>query len=101
MDDEYDGADRRREPEGWHLDKRIPIATLVAILTLAVGGIMHITQIRTDLEILRQQQAALSQRVERSELANREYLQKIGRSLERLNDKLDRAISDGAVRGRP
>ena len=101
MDDEYDGADRRREPEGWHLDKRIPIATLVAILTLALGGILHITQIRTDLEILRQQQAALSQRVERSEIANREYLQKIDRSLERLNDKLDRAISDGAVRSRP
>ena len=36
MDDEYDGADRRREPEGWHLDKRIPIATLVAQLA-AVG----------------------------------------------------------------
>lgn len=101
MDDEYDDADRRREAQGWHLDKRIPIATLVAILTLAVGGIMHITQIRTDLEILRQQQAALSQRVERSEIANREYLQKIDRGLERLNDKLDRAISDGAVRGRP
>ncbi len=101
MDDEYDGADRRREPEGWHLDKRIPIATLVAILTLALGGILHITQIRTDLEILRQQQAALSQRVERSEIANREYLQKIDRSLERLNDKLDRVISDGAARGRP
>ena len=101
MDDEYDGADRRREPEGWHLDKRIPIATLVAILTLAVGGIMHITQIRTDLEILREQQAALSQRVERSETANREYLQKIDRSLERMNDKLDRAISDGALSSRP
>ena len=101
MDDEYDGAGRRREAEGWHLDKRVPIATLVAILTLAVGGLLHITQIRTDLEILRQQQAALSQRVERSEIANREYLQKIDRNLERLNDKLDRAVSDGAVRGRP
>ena len=96
--DDYDGADRRREAEGWHLDKRIPIATLVAILTLAVGGIMHITQIRTDLEILRQQQAALSQRVERSEIANREYLQRIDRSLERLNDKLDRTISEGESR---
>jgi len=73
----------------------------VAILTLALGGILHITQIRTDLEILRQQQAALSQRVERSETANREYLQKIDRSLERLNDKLDRAVSDGALRSRP
>ena len=101
MEDDDDNFRDRRQPEGWHLDKRIPIATLVAILTLAVGGILHITQIRTDLEILRQQQAALSQRVERSEIANREYLQKIDRGLERLNDKLDRAISDGAVRGRP
>ena len=101
MDDYGDSIERRREPEGWHLDKRIPIATIMAILALAVGGIMHITQIRTDLEILRQQQAALSQRVERSEMANREYLQQIDRSLERLNDKLDRAISDGVVRSRP
>ena len=59
--DDYEGADRRREVEGWHLDKRVPIATLLAILTLALGGILHITQIRTDLEILRQQQATLSQ----------------------------------------
>ena len=102
MDDYGDNIERRREPEGWHLDKRIPIATLVAILTLALGGILHITQIRTDLEILRQQQAALSQRVERSEIANREYLQKIDRNLERLNDKLDRAIiAEGALRSRP
>ena len=43
MVDDYDGADRRREAEGWHLDKRIPIATLVAILTLAVGGIIVTT----------------------------------------------------------
>ena len=98
MVDDYDGADRRREAEGWHLDKRIPIATLVAILTLAVGGILHITQIRTDLEILRQQQTALAERVQRSETANREYLQKIDRSLERLNDKLDRAIAEGVTR---
>ena len=99
--DDYDGEDRRREADGWHLDKRVPIATLLAILTLAVGGIMHITQIRTDLEILRQQQASLSQRVERSEIANREYLQKIDRNLERLNDKLGRTIADGALRNRP
>ena len=98
MDDYDDNIERRREPEGWHLDKRIPIATLVAILTLAVGGILHITQIRTDLEILRQQQTALAERVQRSETANRDYLQKIDRSLERLNDKLDRAIADGVTR---
>ena len=36
--DDYEGADRRREAEGWHLDKRVPIATLVAILTLALGA---------------------------------------------------------------
>ena len=101
MEDDDDNFRDRRQPEGWHLDKRIPIATLVAILTLALGGILHITQIRTDLEILRQQQAALSQRVERSEAANREYLQRIDRGLERLNDKLDRAVSDGALRSRP
>lgn len=95
MVDDYGGSiERRRGPEGWHLDKRIPIATLVAILTLALGGILHITQIRTDLEILRQQQASLSQRVEHSEIANRAYLQRIDRSLERLNDKLDRAVSE-------
>ncbi len=101
MEDDDDNFRDRRQPEGWHLDKRIPIATLVAILTLAVGGILHITQIRTDLEILREQQTALSQRVERSEAANRDYLQKIDRNLERLNDKLDRTIAEGALRSRP
>lgn len=94
--DDYEGADRRREPEGWHLDKRIPIATLVAILTLAVGGILHITQIRTDLEILRQQQTALAERVQRTDAANTQYLQKIERNLERMNDKLDRSIEQQA-----
>ena len=98
MEDDDDNIQDRRQPEGWHLDKRIPIATLVAILTLALGGILHITQIRTDLEILRQQQTALAERVQRSETANREYLQKIDRGLERLNDKLDRAIADGVTR---
>ena len=35
--DDYEGADRRREAEGWHLDKRIPIATLVRSEERRVG----------------------------------------------------------------
>ena len=65
MEDDDDNFRDKRQPEGWHLDKWIPIATLVAILILTLGGILHITQIRTDLGILRQQQTALAERLER------------------------------------
>lgn len=74
----------------WHLDKRIPIATLILIGTLALTGVMYITQIQTDIALLRQQQLAMIDRMNRQDQVNTEYLNRIERKLDQIEDVLRR-----------
>lgn len=89
MDDE---SSSRYDPQAshWHLDKRIPIATLLMIITLALTGVMYITQIQTDIALLRQQQLAMIDRMNRQDQVNTEYLNRIERKLDQIEDVLRR-----------
>ena len=87
MDDE---PSSRYDPQAshWHLDKRIPIATLLMIITLALTGVMYITQIQTDIALLRQQQLAMIDRMNRQDQVNTEYLNRIERKLDQIEQVL-------------
>ena len=89
MDDE---PSSRYDPQAshWHLDKRIPIATLLMIITLALTGVMYITQIQTDIALLRQQQLAMIDRMNRQDQVNTEYLNRIERKLDQIEEVLRR-----------
>ena len=87
MDDE---PSSRYDPQAshWHLDKRIPIATLLMIITLTLTGVMYITQIQTDIALLRQQQLAMIDRMNRQDQVNTEYLNRIERKLDQIEEVL-------------
>ena len=87
MDDE---SSNRYDPQAshWHLDKRIPIATLLMIITLTLTGVMYITQIQTDIALLRQQQLAMIDRMNRQDQVNTQYLNRIERKLDQIEQVL-------------
>jgi Tfp pilus assembly protein PilO len=97
----YSGVERRyQEPERWHLDKRIPIATLVTLLVLATGGILHIAEIRKDVELLREQNRAIVDRMNRTDQTGAAAITEVKQSIQRMESKLDRLIERGQTNGR-
>jgi len=83
------------DPEGWHLDKRIPIATLVSMLCLVVYGTLHLAEMRKDIEVLRQEQVALANRVNKQDEDNLRAFDRFYSELRDMNSKLDRLIQNG------
>jgi hypothetical protein len=87
----YEGPERR-EPEGWHFDKRIPIATLVTMLTLALSGFVYVTNIRKDVDVQAARIDALGKTVDAQEVETNRKFEQILQSFRRMDDKLDRII---------
>jgi Tfp pilus assembly protein PilO len=85
-------GEERRQPEGWHFDKRIPIATLATLLVITVTGTLYIAQIRQDVEVLRESQNALAERVTRQDADNIRAFDRFYGELRQMNEKLDRLI---------
>ena len=78
--------------DGWHLDKRIPIATLMTMVSVVLVGVMHIAEIRKDVEVLRENQSALSSRITKQELDTSRAMDRFYTEVRDVNAKLDRLI---------
>ena len=59
MTQPYDGQDRRTPPPakdpGWHLDKKVPLTLIFAMLMQAAMVIWAIADIKKDVEVLKSQ----------------------------------------------
>lgn len=81
-----------RQDEGWHLDKRVPISIILTILTLGVGGLWSIADIKKDVEILKATNAVQRDRDERQDKSASEAFLAIRQDIQEANRKLDRLI---------
>jgi Tfp pilus assembly protein PilO len=101
MNTKYSGPERRYPMnEGWHLDKRVPIATLVTLVVLAAGGVLHISEIRKDVELLREQNKAITDRMNRADATSASAISEVKQSILRMETKLDRLIERDPRNGR-
>ena len=57
---DYEGPDRRlpAEPPGWHLDKKVPLSLIFAMLVQVVVVVWAIAGIKKDVEVLKMQTAS-------------------------------------------
>jgi hypothetical protein len=86
-------ADRRAAVEqGWHLDKKVPLSLIFAMLVQAGMVIVAISEIKKDVEVLKSQANAQMQRDNRQDSDMREAMNLLRDSLNVLNMKLDRLI---------
>lgn len=82
-----------REPkEGWHLDKKVPLSLIFAMLVQAGMFIGAIADIKKDVEVLKMGQNQQQHRDDRqdNELAGNIVL--LRNQLERMDSKLDRVL---------
>ena len=86
-------ADRRAAVEqGWHLDKKVPLSLIFAMLVQAGMVIVAISEIKKDVEVLKSQANAQTQRDNRQDSDMHEAMNLLRDSLNVLNIKLDRLI---------
>ena len=96
MTAKIDHADRRAPVEqGWHLDKKVPLSLIFAMLVQAGMVIVAISEIKKDVEVLKSQANAQTQRDNRQDSDMREAMNLLRDSLNVMNIKLDRLIERG------
>ncbi|WP_417500752.1 hypothetical protein [Marinobacter sp.] len=89
-----EGAGDRR---GWHVDKGIPIAVIITVIVLAVGGMRHLgkqderlSNVELNIEHLKQSRLADQMRAEKKYDDLKTDLRVIGAKIDRLNENLTR-----------
>lgn len=76
----------------WHLDHRLQITHILSTLSLGVGAVLYVGDIRKDVEVLKAKEVAQAARDQRqdSDVAARQ--QDLQARLDRIDEKLDRII---------
>ncbi len=84
----------RRAPvdKGWHLDKKVPLSLIFAMLVQAGMVIVAITDIKKDVEVLKTQVFAQESRDARQDADMKEAMALLRDQLSSLNQKMDRLI---------
>ena len=92
-DQPYSGENRRApEPQGWHLDRKVPLTLIFAMLVQAAMVILAVADIKKDVELLKADNVVLHQRDTQQQVDNNAALALIRQQLERFEGKLDRLI---------
>lgn len=94
MTDQF--VERRIVPEptesGWHLDKKVPLSLIFAMLLQAGMGIWAIADIKKDVELLKAETTVLHHRDTQQSVDTREGLRGLQEQFQRMDSKLDRLI---------
>lgn len=78
--------------ENWHLDKKVPLSLIFAMLIQAAMVIVAVQQIKQDVEILKAQAITQKDRDERQDKAAVDGTSLLRTQLEKMDAKLDRLV---------
>lgn len=78
--------------ESWHLDKKVPLSLIFAMLIQAAMVIRAVADIKKDVEILKSRVATQQDRDDRQDKTLGEVVSRLQTQLERMDGKLDRLI---------
>ena len=76
----------------WHLDRRLQITHILSTLSLGVGAVLDVGDIRTDAEVLKAKEVAQAARDQRQDSDVAARHQDLQARLDRSDEKLDRII---------
>ena len=78
--------------ESWHLDKKVPLSLIFAMLIHAAMVIWAVADIKKDVEILKSRVATQQDRDDRQDKTLGEVVSRLQTQLERMDGKLERLI---------
>jgi hypothetical protein len=76
----------------WHLDKKVPIGIIAAMLLQFAGGLWFVSKLDARILALEEAKVVQAQRDDRQDGGAKESRAEVLRSLERIDEKLDRII---------
>jgi len=85
--------------ESWHVDRRLQITHILGSLTMGLGAVMYVGDIRKDVEVLKAQRIEQVLQDQRQDAAALEAKREVSAQLQRIDQKLERLV-DGQQRGR-
>jgi hypothetical protein len=89
-------VERRANPppaqDGWHLDKKVPLGLIFAMIVQVVVVTMFFAGIQKDVALLKADVITLHQRDSRIEVDSKEAIKILQDHLTRIDQKLDRLI---------
>ena len=88
-------AEKRRDADSWHLDKKVPLSLILALLVQSGMVIWAVADIKKDVEYLKLQVHTQDQRDNRQDAEMKEAMSLLRESLGTLNAKMDRLIERG------
>lgn len=81
-----------KEDNQWHLDKKVPLSLIFAMIVQAGMVIIAVSDIKKDVEVLKSQVATQHERDERQDKFNADSFQLLRTALEKIDQKLDRLM---------
>lgn len=81
-----------KQNDQWHLDKKVPLSLIFAMLVQAAMVILAISDIKKDVEVLKAQTVSQRDRDDRSERITNETFQLLRNQLDKMDQKLDRVL---------
>ena len=88
--------DHRRLEDSWHLDKKVPLSLIVALLIQSGMVIWAVADVKKDVENLKLQVHVQEKRDDRQDQEMKEAMALLRESLNTLNLKMDRLIERGS-----
>ena len=85
-------SDGPQNEQQWHLDRKVPLTLIFAMLVQACIVVLGYADIKKDVEVLKAQTVAQRDRDEQQDKAQARQLTVVTTWLERMDGKLDRLI---------
>ena len=97
MTDHTDPRNDHRAPDsqGWHLDKKVPLSLIFAMIIQVIVVTMFFADIKKDVELLKADNITLHKADEVAGNVLRETVAAMNSQLSRIDMKLDRLIERG------
>jgi Tfp pilus assembly protein PilO len=80
--------------EHWHLDKKVPISIILALLLYGIMGLWIIADIKKDVEIIKAQMTLQKERDMRQDDEHDASINLIRSQLNNIESKLDRIVEN-------
>jgi Tfp pilus assembly protein PilO len=95
----YTGEARRAQhpPQeaGWHLDKKVPLSLIAAMIAQVIVVTMFFADIKRDVELLKAKTESIENRYDADKLTLRDNLSILRDQFKSMDQKLDRLIERG------
>lgn len=99
MKSSYNGPERRSRDEHWHLDKKVPLSLIFAMIVQAGMVIWAFADLKKEVELLKAKSIMQQERDERQDRDASEVFQQLRNQLSNMDSKLDRLIERNIGRG--